>query len=476
LDNFSLKIIVALLAGFYLGGLHSSVYLVNQQDENTTAAASLRHGVVSAPIPIPIPIPTVPSNTVPPHTVPHIALPDAVPAPSNTEPHATVPRPSKNPLCRRFPYLAKESALSLWLDHTPLIHKSSQLLENDKRYDYHDFTAQLLEVVSPRLSRSVLNLPLDWTVVDRIMQKIDARYRFLKEGGEEAPPVKIVVMGGSILVGRNCRKLNKDLGISFTLPNRQCTYAHRLQKFLDLVGGTTEVFHVTKIAMGGTNTAVGSQIFYYDLLPREGHNPDIVINAYATNDMHVLTLLEAQSGNQTLGQRVFEMTQEFVRDVMQEQPCRDKPLLIHMDDYLGNEQREILSTMELSQAAGALADYYGFSRISYANVVRDIVYGDTKEFWFSPEGWWPKGAEGMEREIHPGMGTFPVKVVTLSAIHGVISQLALRNAHCLTMDYFLQLTYHGDDVLQYGRLLAETVLQGLRRECLVGNLTPSRRL
>lgn len=331
--------------------------------------------------------------------------------------HPTIPkRTSGNPLCQRFPYLAKESALSIWLQHVPAIHKASQLQKNDVRYHYGDFTAQLLEVVTPRLPRSVLNLPLDWKVVDRILHKIDARYRYLQQQQQPAggsgesipvvpPPVKILVMGGSVLIGRNCRKLNKDLGLQFLLPNRECTYAHRLQKFLDLIAGQEDLFDVTKIAMGGTNTAVGSQVFLYDLVPDEAWNPDIVINAYATNDMHVLTALEAATGNQTLGQRVFEMTQDFVRSVMEEKPCRDKPLLIHMDDYLGNEQREILSTMELSRAIGSLADYYGFNRISYANLVRDIVYGDTRESWFSPGGWWPSPrSKTMEREIHPGMG------------------------------------------------------------------------
>lgn len=352
------------------------------------------------------------------------------------EQHATIPKKSTNPLCQRFPFLAKESALSVWLDHVPAIHRASQLKKNDIRYVYSDFTAQLLEVVTPRLPRTILNLPLDWTVVDRILKKIDARYRYLKEGGPAAPPVKIVVMGGSILIGRNCRKLNKDLNIQFPLPNRECTYAHRLQKFLDLIvgsgnedgggNGTPDLFQVTKIAMGGTNTAVGSQVFLYDLLPEEAQNPDIVMNAYATNDMHVLTAMEAATGNQTLGQRVFEMTQEFVRNVMEEKPCRDKPLLIHMDDYLGNEQREILATMQLSQYIGSLADYYGFNRISYANLVRDIVYGDTREFWFSPEGWWPPKAKNMEREIHPGMGKLVASLLCLRCGCTVHSRLLLE--------------------------------------------------
>jgi hypothetical protein len=141
------------------------------------------------------------------------------------------------------------------------------------------------------------------------------------------------------------------------------------------------------------------------LIPPQAQNPDIIINAYSTNDMHILTALEAQSGNQTLREKVFEMTQDFVRTVLKRQPCQDhRPLLIHLDDYLGNEQREIMATTELSQGVRVLANYYGFSSLSYSNVVRDLVYGDTREGWFSPDGWWPNKATTMEREIHPGMG------------------------------------------------------------------------
>ena len=146
---------------------------------------------------------------------------------------------------------------------------------------------------------------------------------------------------------------------------------------------------ITKISMGGTNTAVGAQIFEYELLPEAARNPDIVLNAYSTNDMHILTILEAESGNQTLRDRVFEITQEFVRVVLEKRPCQThQPLLLHMDDYLGNEQREIWATTELSQGVSVLAHYYGFASMSYANIVRQWVYGDTRETWFSPEGWY----------------------------------------------------------------------------------------
>ena len=341
-----------------------------------------------------------------------------------------------HPLCQRFPQLVHGSPLALWIAHLPDIHAASQLQRNDPRYFYHDYTAQLLQIITPRLPRSTLNLPHAWsTNVARLLDKVNARLRYLSATDDSvphAPAIQIVLLGGSILIGRNCRKLNKDLNIQFPMPNRECTYANRLHMFLwaileRLVSGDSKdpdrvVFNVTKIAMGGTNTAVGAQIFKYDLVPDLPSPVDIVINGYATNDMHVLTVLEAQSGNQTLGQRVFEMIQDFVRTIigkgvgMSCQSSLPPPLLMYFEDYLGNEQREIWATMALSQVVGSLADYYGFSRVSYANVVRDIVYGDTQEYWFSPEGWWPSGGQAasskqhanatvtMLREIHPGMG------------------------------------------------------------------------
>jgi len=309
-----------------------------------------------------------------------------------------------HPICQRLQPIP--STLSFWTRYVQQIHAATQLTPYDTKWHFHDFTAQLLHLISPRLPHSVLSVPHDWSTVSTILDKAIARYEHLQDSSKPfAPPIKMVILGGSVLVGRNCRKLMKDLGIQgMLLPNRACTWAYRLQIFLDQLLGIPGVFDITKLSMGGTNTAVGAHIFEYDLLPESARHPDIVLNAYSTNDMHILTILEAETGNQTLRDRVFEITQEFVRVVMQQVPCQThQPLLLHIDDYLGNEQREIWATTELSQGVSVLAHYYGFATMSYANVVRQWVYGDTRESWFSPEGWYLKGKK-MEREIHPGMG------------------------------------------------------------------------
>ena len=404
------------------------------------------------------------------------------------------------------------SALDLWFQHYVAIHQASQLSTNDFHYKLSDFSAELLRLISPRLPKSTVALPQDWEVVRRILHKLDLRLDYLIQQHRNTslwaskqtpppPPVQILVMGGSVLVGRNCRKLLKDLNLQFLLPNRECTYSFRLQVFLDLMThvllqryssasddsnrnsspsipiGTSaralapQLFQVTKIAMGGTNTAVGSQIFKYDLLPDEARHADIVINGYATNDMHILTILEMKESGKTLRQGVFEMLQDFVRNMLRtnDASCKTKtqnqndfgtPLLIHLDDYLGNEQREILQTMELSQSVSLLAQYYGFGAISYANLVRDWVYGDTREFWFSPEGWWnhqvdeeqqrrrrqPRGDQvkhtntsGMEREIHPGMGAHIVNtwIIAYNFLH-------IASTYC-SLEPYLDLDDHHHD-------------------------------
>lgn len=401
------------------------------------------------------------------------------------------------------------SALAVWNHWLPHIHTASQLRPNDAAYAFHDFTAQLLRYATPRLPNSVGHVPAfvtsssstssngndnthidtpqddtsQWSAVRRVLDTVVARWDYVQQQQQQhvsspdattppPPVVKMVILGGSVLVGRNCRKLVKDLGLQMRMPQRECTYSHRLERLVHELWtalivreghknansnnkhsnkrgkkpskADTEfvlpVLEVTRVAMGGTNTATGSRILEFDLIPPEAQNPDIVLNAYSTNDMHVLTMLEAQSGNQTLQSKLLEMTQDFVRTVLQRRPCgHAPPLLLHLDDYLGNEQREITATMELSQSVSTLAQYYGFTTLSYANMVRRTVYGDTHESWLSPEGWWPTASsKEMEREIHPGMG-----------MHILSSWVVAYNLLNLATTYCSMEPFHTDQKLQY---------------------------
>jgi hypothetical protein len=168
-----------------------------------------------------------------------------------------------------------------------------------------------------------------------------------------------------------------------------------------------KLIHVHNAASGGSNTATGTAILDYHLLPQPSY--DVIINAFSTNDMHVYSMNEAQAAGLNIRQATFDMAQNFTRVALQKctLPDAKTPLLLWLDDYLGNEQRQILTTTELSLSVQVLANYYAFGFISYADTVRDLVYGTTNETMFSPAVWYsnPKKSKDtttMQREIHPG--------------------------------------------------------------------------
>ena len=333
---------------------------------------------------------------------------------------------NRHPLCQAIMPHPVPTAMDLWNQHILKIFSMSRI-PHDASYNFHDFTAQLLQIISPRLPRSVKTVPFDWKPIENALTVAWERYKYLQLPEEERKmipiherprPLKVLAMGGSVAVGRNCVALKKEMNFQWVLPLRECTWISRLGYFLNnfFLGDSGEdknreenLVEISKVAMGGTNTATGSVIWQYDLIPEEARNPDIVINAYSTNDMHILTVLEAQSSNTTLRDKTFDMIQQYVRQVLGSRNCGSgsdeliPPLLLHMDDYLGNEQLKIWDTTELTQGVQVLANYYGFVSVSYADVIREFVYGDTYERWFS-SNWWPDDGKTYKRQIHPGMG------------------------------------------------------------------------
>jgi hypothetical protein len=331
-----------------------------------------------------------------------------------------------SPVCQK---LASASAMSLWvknIDHILAAGKQP----GDPTFKLQDMTAQVLKLITPRLPLSPRSFTRDWEKVEYLLNKVYARYQYIqddtkkgKEGHDETPPspLKIVIMGGSVTMGINCYTSVKRVRIS------QCAWAARLPVLINTLAGG-KLVEVINISVGGVNTGTARSFLEYDLLPVQAQNPDVIINAYSTNDMHVITMGEAKKANVTLRDKVFDMAQEFARFVL-DQPCIEKrPLLLWMDDYLGNEQRQILSTTELSQAIQVLANYYGFGFMSYADTVRDLVYGDTRETSFSPAGWYR--ADGRyAREIHPGavMHTATSFVVAFYIMHTVTTFCSLES-------------------------------------------------
>ena len=345
------------------------------------------------------------------------------------------------------------SALSIWSNHVPKILNATQHPE-DEHYAYREFTSLLLHIMTPdRIQRGVKTLPLDWTPVERGLDVMYKRWKFIQDKvnayraksnltsnapippnvlhdihkDEKIPrPLHVLVMGGSVTMGVVCH-INpvKQTGIA----RRNCAWSGRMTSFLSILLGGYELVQFHNVALGGTNTESGTIMWDYSLLSGDKPYPDVVINAYAvsfeiylrvilflsliiepysiyilkTNDMHYNSVQTALAKNITLEHSLIQLNQAFVRQVLTpKRECgHSPPLLLYFDDYLGNEQNEVLTTMISTQTIHLLSNYYGLGSISYADTVRDIVYGDSKEWWYH-SNWFEKGA--YERAVHPNMG------------------------------------------------------------------------
>ena len=288
--------------------------------------------------------------------------------------------------------------------------------------------ASTLRRISTRLPYFVQNIPRDWKLVGRIATKAWKRYQYIQhqvhtpsQDKEIPATVKIAIFGGSVTEGVNC-------GTSVRMKQENCAWAMRLEYLVNRLAGGV-VIEVWNGAIGGTNTQVGAAILKFELPPENMRHPDIIINAYSVNDMHILTMNEAKGQAITLRDHIFQIQQEFVRIALQYKPCQDAPLVIFLDDYLGNEQREIMSTVDVGQSMQLLASYYGIGTVSYANMVRDIVYKNTRETSFSPAGWYRNRrgmvSENMLREIHPGAEMHVTVALSMSYYF-----MVLASAYC----------------------------------------------
>jgi len=294
------------------------------------------------------------------------------------------------------------SAFATWNENIKSIFQASRH-SNDDNYAWHDFTAELMKEMTPRLPQSVKYLPFrQWTQVGHILDVAFQRYRYVQEHNQssnitthktEPRKVHILVVGGSVTRGMNCPEYPINDG---TNAHIHCAWPRRVKNLINNLFGE-DIVEIHESVTGGTNTLIGSLMYEYALFRPSIPHPDIVINAYSTNDMHVASQREASQNNITLHELIADMNEQFIRLVLgSSKGCRP-PLLLYFDDYIGNEQKEIIATKAFTGAMDHLASYYGIGYISFADTVKHIVYGDTNEDWWSPNTW-------PERQIHPGRG------------------------------------------------------------------------
>ena len=261
----------------------------------------------------------------------------------------------------------------LWQEHLPRIIKASRNplipdLFTDKEEDakLHKLLEEILS--ASRFRRGVRHIP---TFSHEILQNIFHIVQMRVQDPDKYPPLHIAVFGGSVTGGRGC----------YPRLGRQCAWPQRLELLINQFA-KKDIVKVHNLAIGGTNTGSAIKSVKYWFYPEEiaKVGPDVIINSYSTNDSLPRDGLGPDQDKVTV---VLEDTRNingaFIREALQSKPCRKTPLVVHVDDYLGPQQQQVLGDMSYISAITQLAKWYDTMAISYAEVVRDIFYMDTKD-------------------------------------------------------------------------------------------------
>lgn len=306
---------------------------------------------------------------------------------------ATEPSPPEEPEPSPVPrgqdsYTMKEmcssssfSASQIWQQYLPKVINASMNTDVPEGTETASLKVQLeklhtlLEHVLPpsRLRKGVRNLPSsNHGTVKHIVEKLQKRV----SDPDNNPPLQIAVFGGSVTLGRECYPY-----IRHRLAEPTCAWPFRLEKLINEMFGK-EVVKITNLALGGTGSNVGTRMVKYWMFPealKESNGPDVIINSYSTNDGSTAPTFDF----------MIDAHQNFIRAALESKACDTPPLVISVDDYLGNARGandHLSEELVYAMAAGQVAKWYDTVSISYADVVRDIVYKDTSDKTFFKYG------------------------------------------------------------------------------------------
>jgi hypothetical protein len=149
------------------------------------------------------------------------------------------------------------------------------------------------------------------------------------------------VFGDSVTTGSQCEVLPKELknkvqpgGGSVEGPS--CAWPNRLQLLADSFLGKG-VVQIHNLAAGGTASPQAHPVISYWLYPSDSplkyRGPDVIVNAYSTND-------NLSFRNQTGTNRYFHdklgKVYRFVQTALRSRLCHDPPVVFYVDEYIGN--------------------------------------------------------------------------------------------------------------------------------------------
>lgn len=326
----------------------------------------------------------------------------------NERQRKTSPDTTSNHICSKLPLGA--TASSVWQKYREKIYEAS-LHPDDKDRVHAPWTRDLLDLLSPRsLERGLRRAP-NHRALQNIMKIIQTKLN----DPQNAPPLEVAIVGGSVTEGSGCDRLPPNLNISSHAARPQirgqpCAWPFRLQRLVDAIMGEG-VIRIHNLAVGGTNSALAVPVLDYWLFPQNSplleRGPDVIVNAYAANDNLPSADKRGDDTNTTGGYEFFlnggfKRAQDFIRTSLFSRPCQEDPLVLFVDEYLGNQHNFIIGELFRFEAVDLLTDWYGTAgAVSSAQVVRRYIYANTREEIFSAQ--WTTRKWPWRVDVHFGM-------------------------------------------------------------------------
>lgn len=306
--------------------------------------------------------------------------------------------------------LLSQGASRWWTQHQDDILNASHFVALDPNFVHKQWMYPLLSTLTPSmLQQGVRSRPLP-TAVQALADLVHQRLK----NTTATRPIQIAVVGGSVTQGRGCEAVQTP---GYTpVKSAQCAWPSQLNNWINRIAGM-ELVQVHNLAIGGTGLAMASPLVKYWLYPPFllPDGPDVIISAYATNEQFTYPGRIDTTKSTDFADLRREVVQDFIQAVQNSRPCDARPpLVIFLDDYIGNQQDRIIGETQYNKVVTELADWYGnVLHVSYADAVKRMVYGNTDQALFTAP--WPRDKYGQAgTEVHFGM----VGHVTISWVLG----------------------------------------------------------
>jgi len=307
-----------------------------------------------------------------------------------------------------------------WVTHFDEILAASQHVQ-DANYAYKNWTHSLLASFTPDMLQQGVKARPSSSSVQHVADKLFKKIR----DPHNHSPLQVMVVGGSVTRGHGCNEsplMDEAIRFHPTL----CAWPSRLEYLLNTLA-RVKIVDVYNVAVGATNLQFATPLMKYHLYPEEllaNGGPDIIISSYATNEQ--ASAVEDTTSVEWRNKK-RENLQEFIKACRKACPChKPAPLVVFVDDYLGNRQDYVMREMSYKGVVTEVAEWYNaVMHVSYADVVRKHVYADTSDTTFTPPWLVDNITNTSKVAVHFGMGGH--LAVAWSILYSMIDMMSL---HC----------------------------------------------